>query len=184
MVTKEQIILIQTAARKAGLRDGSNRGRYDLVLAQYRTGRHLPVRSCKELNNWQIDDFLAICESMGWRYPGKSETYCRDKAAESKDGHYASYAQKTAIDHIAGDLGLTGGIGRDCLNQFVLRMTRQRTDDINFVTRREAYNIIEALKAQVERHDERKYDNCKDIQSNHTEVIPNGQEVQNQPAPF
>jgi hypothetical protein len=183
MVNNDQIKLIQTAARKAGLRNGSERGRYDLVLGQYLTRTHLPVRSCKELNNWQIDDFLAICESLGWRYPGKSETFCRDRASESKDGKYASYAQKTAIDHLAGDLGLTGGIGRDCLATFIARMTKQRTDDINLLSRKEGYIIIQALKAILERNDERTYENCKDIQSNYTEVIPHGQEV-HEPAPF
>jgi hypothetical protein len=184
MVTKEQIILIQTAARKAGLRNGSERGRYDLVLGQYLTRTHLPVRSCKELNNWQIDDFLAICESLGWRYPGKPETYCRDRAAVSKDSKNISYAQKKAIDHLAGDLGMTGGIGFSALCHFIDRMTKHRTDNIDLLTRKEGYIIIQALKAILERNDERTYDNCKDIQSNYTEVIPYGQEVQNQPAPF
>jgi hypothetical protein len=183
MPNNEQIKLIHIAARAAGLINETGDGRYRMVLRQYLTHGHMPARSCKDLNNSQIDDFLAICESLGWRYPGKSDTYCRDRAAVSKDGNHVSYAQKQAIDHLAGDLGMTGGIGRDCLAQFNLRMTKQRTGEIDLLTRKEAYIIIQALKAILERHDERTYDNCKDIQSNYTEVITHGQEVHH-PAPF
>lgn len=178
----QQIRLIQAAARGAGLRDGNEDRRYYLVLHQFKTWRKSPVESCKDLNNSQIDDFLAICESMGWRYPGKSETFCRDKAAQAKDADHISYPQKTAIDHLAGDLGLTGGIGSDCLKHFISRMTKGRVQDVVMLSRREAYNIIEALKAQLSRNDERKYENCKDIQQQYTEVT-HGQEVQT-PAPF
>ncbi|MCE5184959.1 MAG: regulatory protein GemA [Planctomycetaceae bacterium] len=174
MLSKNQIILIQTAARKAGLRNGSRRERYDLVLRQYRNRKGEPVTSCKELTDQQIDDFLAICESLGWRYPGKSETYCRDKAAQSSN--HTSYGQMEAIKHLSGDLGFASG-GNSCLAKFISRMTHGRCDNTVQLSRREAYNVIEALKAILERRDCKTYHNCTDIQTHYTEVETHGKEA-------
>ena len=172
MLNKQQVILIQTAARAAGLRNGSQDGRYRMVLAQYR------VKSCKDMTNAQIDDFLAICEALGWRYPSKPETFCRDRI-KAYDGDYASFAQREAIKHLAGDMGLSAGIGGDCLKQFILRMTKQRTDALELLNQKEAYNIISALKAILERNDERHYKNCSDIKTTYTEVPEHGKEAVN-----
>jgi hypothetical protein len=166
MVTKEQIKLMQVAAKAAGLRTKGQDGRYYLILAQYKTKYGKMCSSCTELNNWQIDDFLAICESLGWRYPGKSETYCRERAAAAYDADYASYAQRQAIDYLAGDLGMHG----EPLKAFCLRMTRQRTDSILQLSPREAYVIIEALKAALCRQDGVRYESVADIHNYHTHL--------------
>jgi len=81
MLNKQQIILIQMAVKQAGLRTSRQDGRYRLLLAQYRNPRGKPITSCKELNNSQIDDLLAICESMGWRHPDKKPDHYRKKIA-------------------------------------------------------------------------------------------------------
>jgi hypothetical protein len=170
MPTGEQIKLIQTAARAAGLRNGKQEDRYRMVLAQYR------VKSCKDMTNAQIDDFLAICEALGWRYPGKSETYCRDRAKAAADGRYASYSQIEAISHLAGDLGFTP-VGNSCLAKFIDRMTAGRVDTKEQLTRDEAYCVIEAMKAMLQRRDGIKYKDCKQIKTNYTEVPEHGKEA-------
>ena len=176
MPNNDQIKLIQTAARQAGLCNGKQRERYYLVLRQYRDRNRRPVTSCKDMTNAQIDDFLAICEAMGFRYPGKPETYCRDRI-KAYDGDYASFAQIAAIKHIAGDMGLIAGIGNDCLEHFILRMTRQRTDAVETLTQKEAYNIIEAMKAMLMRNDKNKYTDCQSIKQHYTEVNEHGKEA-------
>lgn len=158
-MTNDQIKLIQTAARAAGIRDGRQDGRYRFLLAQYKKSNGQIVASCKDLNNYQVDDFLAICESHGWRHPGLSETHYRDKVARSYDGHYASDAQRRAIDYLAGDLGMGG----EPLKHFILRMTRNKTDSVSQLTGRQAYNVIEALKAALSRKTGRAYDTLNDV---------------------
>ena len=73
MLNNSQIKLVQVAVRAAGLRGKGFDGRYRLLLGQYHQPNGQPVTSCKQLNNWQIDDLLAICESHGWRCPGKAD---------------------------------------------------------------------------------------------------------------
>jgi hypothetical protein len=167
MVNNDQIKLMQVAAKAAGLRTPSQDGRYRLILAQYKKPNGQLCASCKDLNNWQIDDFLAICESMGWRYPGQSETYCRDRAAKAYDGDFASFAQRQAIDYLAGDLGLTG----EPIKAFIRRMTKQRTDSIVQLTPGEAYKIIEAMKAALSRRDGVNYETLNEVKTNYNGVL-------------
>lgn len=168
MPNKDQIKLIQTAARAAGLRNGKQEGRYRMVLQQYR------VKSCKDMTNAQIDDFLAICEALGWRYPGKPETYCRDRANAAVDKNSASFAQLEAITHLAGDLGYDMP-----MTKFLARMTHGRIDAVVHLTRQEAYNVISALKAMLQRRDGIKYRDCKQIENQYTEVTEHGKEAVN-----
>ena len=138
MLNNKQIKLIQTAARAAGLRDGDDDSQYYLVLGQYLQSNRQKVNSCKQLTNYQMDDFLGICESMGWRCPGKTSNYYRLKA---RDDH-ASYAQRAAIKRLAEDLGWC----MDDLKGFVWRMTNHRTSELAELFPLEAGEIIEALK--------------------------------------
>ena len=95
-----QIRLLQTAAGAVGLRQS---GQYYLLLAQYLAPDGKPVTSCKQLTNAQIDNFLAICESLGFRHPGKPENFYRNKDARRYEE--ASFAQQAAIRHLAAELG-------------------------------------------------------------------------------
>lgn len=162
-MNKDQIKLIQTAARAAGIRDGKQDGRYRFLLAQYKKSNGQICVSCKDLNNYQVDDFLAICESQGWRHTGKSETHYRDKVARSYDGSRASYAQQEAIRYLAGDLGFHPQAGNTFLAKFLMRMTRDQVDCIERLSSRQAYNVIEALKAALGRRDGVTYQSLNDI---------------------
>jgi len=173
MLNKEQIKLVQTAARAAGLRDGQQDGRYRLLLRNYRQYNGCQVNTCKQLNNRQLDDFLAICESMGWRHPDHSETHFRDRAAAA-DEDSVSYAQIQAIDYLCGDMGWT----KIHLGNFINKMTKDRTGEPFCLSNREAYNLIEALKAILCRKDGAEYKSLGDITEQYRDV-KNGREVEN-----
>ena len=139
MASNKQLQLIHIAARQAGLIVQKDDRRYRLLLAQYKTPGGKPAKSSKQLNNSQIGDLLAICESMGFD-SGRGATYFRDKVAAH--GTFASFAQCSAIDKLRGDLGwntqnLRGMIGR---------MTAHSKSSVAELTVRQASNIIEALK--------------------------------------
>jgi hypothetical protein len=157
MPNTEQIKLIHVAARAAGLAEG----RYRFLLAQYKGRSARPVTSCKQLSRGQIDDFLAICESLGWRHPGKSETFFRDKAAQGPEAGVAGTAQIEAIRSLAGDLGM----GAEGIKTFVRRMTKDRTDSLVQLSRREGWQITEALIAMIGRRDGADYKNLADVKA-------------------
>lgn len=158
-MTKKQIIIVQMAARGAGLRTKAGDSRYRLLLSQYKqspSGK--PVTSCKQLNNSQVTDFLAICEALGWRYPGHADNYCRAKAAQSIYGiGAASFGQQTAIDGLRGDLGWTD----QRLAGFLERMTNGAVSSIAGLTPQQGHNVIEALKAMVGRNEGIKFKSLK-----------------------
>lgn len=158
MLNKSQIKLIQTAVRAAGLRSKMFDGRYRLLLSHYLQPNGSPATSCKQLNNTQLDDLLAICESHGWQMPGKADDFCRRKIVATY--YIASFAQQAAIKYLARDLGWD-----DCqLGGFVKRMTRGEMDNIAGLDPRQAYAITEALKAMLGRQAGKKYANLQQIQ--------------------
>ncbi len=139
MPSNKQLKLIHIAARQAGLIVKKDDRRYRLLLLHYVAPNGLPAKSSKQLNNSQIEDLLAICESMGFD-SGRGDTYFRDKSA--RRGDLASFAQQSAIFHLRGDLGWTA----DNLKGFVRRMTAYSKSSVAELTVRQASNIIEALK--------------------------------------
>ena len=157
MLNSSQIKLVQTAIRTAGLRNGKADGRYRLLLGQYKQPSGRPVTSCKQLNNWQLDDLLAICESFGWRMPGKVENYYRFKVAT--ESHIASFAQQSAIRHLAGDLGWNDAQ----LGGMLKRMTGGFASNVAALTPGAAYKTIEALKAIISREEGKQYTNLQQI---------------------
>lgn len=159
----EQIRLIQTAVRAAGLRTPHADGRYRLLLAQYTRPDGRPCQSCKELNNWQVDDLLAICEGLGWRHPDKPDDYYRRRNQTAIT--WATPAQIAAIRHLAGDLGWTA----DNLNGMIARMTGGRCDRLATLTRRDGYVLIEALKAILSRQDGTAYRTLDDAADAYTD---------------
>jgi len=160
-----QVTLLQAAVRAAGLRSGSDDGRYRLLLGQYRESgsRGKPVTSCKQLNSGQMEDILAICEAMGWRYPGKSASQYRDRVASR--GLLASFAQQAAINRLKDELGWDGWD----LTGMIKRMTGDRVRFVNKLTPGEAYKMIEALKEMFGRKVGKQYNKLQDVQSD-TEV--------------
>jgi hypothetical protein len=171
MPSKQQIKMIQMAAKAAGLRCNGQDGRYYLLLAQYKRPDGSRVKSCKDLNNSQIEDFLAICESYGWRCPGKEENHFRKKVA--KNHNLASFAQQSAIMKLRDDLGW----GDLQLAGMVKRMTNNRTGSITLLSSHDAYNVIEAMKNMFMRSTGKKYSNLCDIKDE-MEAVTDGQKTQ------
>jgi len=164
MLNNNQIKLIQTAIRAAGLRSKNFDGRYRLLLGQYKKPNGSPVKSCRQLNNMQLDDLLAICESHGWRQPGKPENFYRSKITE--ESGYASYAQREAIRHLAGDLGWNDLQ----LSGMLKRMTAGEVGNIAMLKPAQAFKVIEALKAMFSREKGKNYSNLKQIQDEMEQV--------------
>lgn len=158
MLNRNQIKLVQTAVRAAGLRGKGFEGRYRFLLSQYRQPSGRPVKSCRQLNNLQLDDLLAICESLGFRRPGKPEDFYRKRAEQQQIR--CSIAQTKAIQYLAGDLGwadlhLAGFIGA---------MTKGAQNDQFSLSSAQACDIIEGLKAILGRKVGKQYSNVKEIQ--------------------
>lgn len=151
----KQLRLVQTAVSKAGLRD---RGQYYLLLRQYKQPDGSAVTSSKQLNNSQLDDILAICESFGWRMPGKTETYYRDRVANA--GNSASFAQQAAIERLRGDLGWNDLQ----LNGMIRRMTHDQISSVVKLSPRQAYIMIESMKEMFGRKTGRHYNDLTDVQ--------------------
>ncbi|MCK4294086.1 MAG: DUF1018 domain-containing protein [Planctomycetes bacterium] len=167
MLNNAQIKLVQTAVRKAGLRTSRFEGRYRLLLGQYKQPDGEPVTSCKQLNGMQLEDLLAICESYGWRMPGKPENHYRSLRA--RRSAYLSSAQRMAIDHLRGDLGWN----QSQLGGFLKRMTGGFVTNVVGLSAGQAYKVIEGLKAMVGRERGKEYKNLKEIQDDME--VPNGE---------
>jgi len=159
-----QIKLIQTAANAVGLRQS---GQYYLLLAQYRAPDGTPVTSCKQMTNAQIDNFLAICESLGFRHPGRPDNFYRYRDARRYEE--ASFAQQAAIRHLAGDQGWNDRQ----LAGMLKRMTFDQVDTVVNLSPKQAHKIIEALKNMVGRSTGRNYKDCRDVQAD-MEVATDG----------
>lgn len=168
MLNNQQIKLVQTAVRAAGLRSKGFEGRYRLLLGQYKQPSGKPVTSCKQLNNSQLEDLLAICEAFGWRMPGKEENYYRLKVATHSG--IASFAQQSAVRHLAGDLGWND----QQVGGFLKRMTGGFVSNVAGLSPAQAYNIIEALKIILGRERGKQYTNLKEVQED-MEVATDGQ---------
>ena len=171
MLNNQQIKLIQTAVRAAGLRTRHFDGQYRLLLRQYLQSNGKPVTSCKQLNNSQLEDLLAICEAHGWRMPGKPENFYRFKIATESD--IASFAQQSAIKKLGGDLGWNDAQ----LGGMLKRMTGGFATTVTALSPGQAYQIIECLKAILTRDTGKHYSNLKEIQED-MEVVTDGQKSQ------
>ncbi|MFA5252785.1 MAG: hypothetical protein WC454_09415 [Phycisphaerae bacterium] len=167
MLDNAQVRLVQIAVRKAGLRTAAFDGRYRMLLGQYLQPDGSPVTSCKQLNNAQLDDLLAICESMGWRMPGKPEDFYREKINKKDD--IASFGQQAAIKHLADDLGIIG----EHLSRFIMHQTNNAADDRAMLSPVQAYKVIEGLKALVMKNTGIKFKNLTEI-SNHYKGAKDG----------
>jgi len=166
MLNKQQIKLVQTAVRAAGLRGKNSEGRYRLMLGQYTRPDGGRVTSSTQLNRYQLEDLLAICEALGWRHPGKKADHYRQKIhRDVVRSNLASEAQLVAIDHLTGDLGLTG----PQVGKFCSRMTGGKVIAPPGLSAGQAWNIIEALKAITGRRRGKKYQSLDEIKRD-TEV--------------
>lgn len=158
MLNNQQIRLVQKAVRVAGLRSKQFEGRYRMLLSQYQQPNSKPVKSCKQLNNYQLEDLLAICEAHGWRMPGKPANHFRFKVATQYS--VASFAQQEAIKKLAGDFGWNDNQLRGMLK----RMTGGFATNVAALTPAQAYKVIEALKAMLSRETGKQYSSLKEVQ--------------------
>jgi len=147
-LNKGQIQLIQVAVRAAGIRGECGDKRYRMVLAQYKKPSGGPCTSSKDLNPEQMEDLLALCESMGFRMLGKSATCCRDKVAmRAIDGNRASAGQQAAIRHLSRDLGWDDRQ----LRGMIAHYTQGRCNSELSLSKKDAWGLTEAMKAMVHR---------------------------------
>ncbi len=170
MLNKLQIKLLQTAVKAAGLRGKNCEGRYHLLLGAYKQPNGRPVTSCKQLNNSQLEDMLAICEAHGWRMPGKLADFFRSKITVHYD--VASFAQQEAIKNLAGDLGWDNRQ----LAGMLRRMTKDSVSSVTTLSPSQAYKITEALKVMFGRTRGKYYSNLREIQED-MEVATDGKKT-------
>jgi len=170
-LNNNQIKLIQTAVRKAGIRGKGFDGRYRMLLAQFRRKSGGVVTSCKQLTNPQLEEMLAICETYGWGMPGKPKDYYRKKALKNEDA--ASYVQQEAIRHLAGDLALD----ELQVNKFIRRMTKGAKTAIDSLDKKQAWKIIEALKSILQRGTGKVYKNIGEIRDEKSKEARDGKKT-------
>jgi hypothetical protein len=139
-LNRDQIKLLQTAVRAAGIRTRESEGRYRLLLSQYKQPNRKPVESSLQLSAKQLEDILAICEAHGWQCPGKAVDHFRKKVAASAG--CSSTAQQNAIFNLAGDMGWS----IDGLDGFIGKMTKGRATSVPALSAGDAHMIIEVLK--------------------------------------
>jgi len=156
MLNNQQIKMLQIAVREAGLRGKGFDGRYRMLLGQYKQPNGELVTSCKQINRFQYEDILAICEARGWRCPGKSEDHFRKLAAKE---NVASFAQQKAIEHLAGDLSWN----EYQLGGMIKKMSHGKATSVAVLTPGQAYQVIEALKNMVSRDTGKQYNNLNEI---------------------
>lgn len=105
--------------------------------------------------------------------PGKPENYFQSKRVRNSE--YASFAQQSAIKHLAGDLGWNDRQ----LGGMLKRMTGGFTSNVTSLSPGYAYRIIEALKAMVSREKGKSYTNLNEIKED-MEVVTDGNNKTNQ----
>ena len=167
--------MLQTAVRAAGLRGRSSaqENRYRLLLGKYLQSSGAKVTSCKQLNNSQLEDLLALCESLGWRMPGVRETWFRDKAVRNVDGDIASYAQQQAIRYLAGDLGWAD----NNLVGLICKITNGSCEGVEQLSSRQAWATIECLKSMLGRQKGKEYKTLKDVRDDAERNVTDGKEA-------
>ena len=101
--------------------------------------------------------------------PGKPENHFRFKVAT--ESHIASFAQQSAIKHLAGDLGWDNSQ----LAGMLKRMTGGFVTNTAALKPGQAYNVIESLKAIVGREKGKHYSNLKQIEKDYMEVARDGE---------
>ena len=175
MLNKLQIKLVQMAVRGAGIRSPICDSRYRMLLSQYKAPNGTRITSCKQLNNSQLEDLLAICEASGWRMPGHEETHFRDKVSKSADCDIASFAQQSAIKNLAGDLGWSD----EHLANFLRRQTggigsATAMSSVASLSHRQAWGVIEALKAIAGKQTGKHYTSLKEVKDDFSKEVTDG----------
>ena len=133
MPTPLQLRLIHMAYRQAGLVEEH----YRLILRNV-----AGVGSAKELSQSGFEDVMAVIEESGFQESGKPANYWRSKV--SRRGVFCGERMANRI------VSLAAGQPYD-LAGLCRRVSDQRVDRVDRLTPREAYNMIEMLKAMASR---------------------------------
>ncbi|HUO10075.1 MAG TPA: phage protein GemA/Gp16 family protein [Phycisphaerae bacterium] len=134
MPTPLELRLVHMACRQAGLEDAA----YRLILRNA-----AGVESAKQLSQAGFEDVMAILEDSGFRHAGKPVDYWRSKVA--RRGSIAGERMVWKIMRL---------VGQGCHYQLpglCKRVSGDRVERVDRLTPREAYNLIELLKAVNER---------------------------------
>lgn len=136
MPTALQLKLVHVAARQAGLND-----------AQYRTLLRsvAEVESSRQLAQADFEDVMAVLEDLGFVDSKNGAGYWRRKVEQrGRRGN-------ERMVHKINELCQGGQGGRYPLESMVRRFSGDRTADVEQLTPREAWKLIECLKAIVAR---------------------------------
>ena len=133
MPTPTQIRVIQMAKRAVGLTDPA----YRTLLRNV-----ADVESSKSLINAGVEDVLAVLEDLGFQSHPAGPNYWRRKVV--RRGQCCNERMIWKIEALAAEQ-------RYQLPALCLRMSNRRTDQVGLLYPKEAYNLIEALKAIVDR---------------------------------
>jgi hypothetical protein len=159
-MTRDQLKLIHIAAHQVGLIVGKDDARYRLLLKNA-----AGVESAKDLSNAQFEDVMAVLEDLGF---SKERGWAMDRSSFSASGGSASRVQssywrdKVAARGSQANARMVWKI-RDLLKTehryearaLCRRMSQGRTDEVDKLTPREAWNLIEMLK-EVEQREARR----------------------------
>jgi hypothetical protein len=138
MPTPQQLRIIHAAARHTGLIDAeSDATRYRLLLKNV-----ADVETSKALTQAGFEDVMAVMEDMGYRHHHAGETYWRDKVGAR--GSTCGERMLFKIEQLAAR-------SRYELTALVLRHSGNRTERAAELLPREAWNLIEMLKAAAAR---------------------------------
>jgi phage gp16-like protein len=134
MPTAQQVKIIQIARRQVGL----DEARYRMLLHNV-----AGVQSCNDLDNPGVEDVMAVMEGLGFATTDRPADYWRTKSLGlcSERMHYK-------IRALAGEAGYDA-------DGFAQRMSRVGAQGVEDLDGFEAWKVIEALKAIVDRRTER-----------------------------
>jgi phage gp16-like protein len=135
MITKQQIILIHVAQSRVRLNE-----------LQYRTLLHnvAGVETCKDLDQAGVEDVMAVFEDMGFQ-DKEGGNYWREKVR--RRGSECGERMRRKIEAMAAETKYP-------LGALVHRMSNKRTDKVELLYPREAWQLIEALKAIIDRNEQ------------------------------
>jgi hypothetical protein len=140
MPTKPQIQIVQIARRQVGLNDAQ----YRIVLANV-----AGVKSTTELSNTAVEDVMDVLEGMGFVDSKHGAGYWGGKVGRRP--FVANERMLRKIEALAAEQKYP-------LPALVRRFSAKRTDRVEQLLPREAWNLIEGLKAIVERGESIKAD--------------------------
>jgi hypothetical protein len=130
-MTPTQLKLIHIAAGQ--VQGGLNDAQYRTLLQNV-----AGVTSAKSLTNASYEDCMAVLEDLGFRQRGEPEDYWRDKVF--RRGSRPGERMVFKIEAMALEC-------RYELPALCLRMSNHRTGDVRALYPREAWQLIEAMKA-------------------------------------